>query len=231
MLRQRRLKLAAVLVAMAMAAGCAATLLMGVGGLAALGTYKWVEGTMEKDYPRPMKETFDATMEAARRLNLKISAEQYTPSESKILASTQDGTDVKVELLARPNEITTVKAAYALAQFPDIVNAPVAGAVYLYDVQVSPLGDAPAGIALITGAVGGALLAVETLGQYPGYGGLPDTARAGEQVGVGHPALGDGVSQGGNRRLLANHLFKGLRAILSGEYCICHTQKIKGSKV
>ena len=46
MQRQRRLKLAAVLVAMAMAAGCAATLLMGVGGLAALGTYKWVEGTM-----------------------------------------------------------------------------------------------------------------------------------------------------------------------------------------
>ena len=114
MQRQRRLKLAAVLVAMAMAAGCAATLLMGVGGLAALGTYKWVEGTMEKDYPRPMKETFDATMEAARRLNLRISQEQYTPSESKILASTQDGTDVKVELLARPNEITTVKIRFGM---------------------------------------------------------------------------------------------------------------------
>ena len=88
---------------------------MGVGGLAALGTYKWVEGTMEKDYPRSMKETFDATMEAARRLNLKISSEPLlTPSESKILASTQDGTDVKVELLARPNEITTVKIRFGM---------------------------------------------------------------------------------------------------------------------
>ena len=114
MQRQRRLKLAVVLVAMAMAAGCAATLLMGVGGLAALGTYKWVEGTMEKDYPRPMRETFDATMEAARRLNLKISAEQFTPSESKILATTQDGTSVKVELLARPNDITTVKIRFGV---------------------------------------------------------------------------------------------------------------------
>jgi hypothetical protein len=115
MQRQRRLKLAAVLVAMAMAAGCAATLLMGVGGLAALGTYKWVEGTMEKDYPRSMKETFDAAMEAARRLNLKISSEPlFTPSESKILASTQDGTSVKVELLARPNEITTVKIRFGM---------------------------------------------------------------------------------------------------------------------
>jgi ABC-type glycerol-3-phosphate transport system substrate-binding protein len=114
MRRQRRLKLAAVLVAMTMAAGCAATLLMGLGGLTALGTYKWVEGTMEKDYPRPMRETFDATMEAAKRLNLRITQEQYTPAESKILASTQDGTDVKVELVSRPNEITTVKIRFGM---------------------------------------------------------------------------------------------------------------------
>ena len=70
MQRQRRLKLAAVLVAMAMAAGCAATLNHGGSGPAALGTYKWVEGTMEKDYPRPMQETFNATMEAARKTEL-----------------------------------------------------------------------------------------------------------------------------------------------------------------
>jgi hypothetical protein len=114
MQRQRRLKLAAILVAMAMAAGCAATLLMGVGGLAALGTYKWVEGSMEKDYPRPMQETFNATKEAANKLQLKISSELYTPSDSKILGSTQDGTSVKVELIARPNQITTVKIRFGL---------------------------------------------------------------------------------------------------------------------
>jgi hypothetical protein len=114
MQKQRRLKLAAVLMAMAMAAGCAATLLMGVGGLAALGTYKWVEGTMEKDYPRPMKETFDAAMEGARILKLSISSELYTESESKILAATQDGIAVKVELIARPNGITTVKIRFGM---------------------------------------------------------------------------------------------------------------------
>jgi ABC-type glycerol-3-phosphate transport system substrate-binding protein len=114
MQKQRRLKLAAVLVAMALAAGCAATLLMGVGGLAALGTYKWVEGTMEKDYPRPMQETFNAAKEAAGKLNLKISSELYNPAESKILATTQDGTAVKVELVARPNEITTVKIRFGM---------------------------------------------------------------------------------------------------------------------
>ena len=114
MQKQRRLKLAAVLVAMALAAGCAATLLMGVGGLAALGTYKWVEGTMEKDYPRPMQETFNAAMGAAQKLSLKISSDICTPSESKILAATQDGTSVKVELIARPNNITTVKIRFGM---------------------------------------------------------------------------------------------------------------------
>jgi hypothetical protein len=112
--RQRRFKLVAVLVAMAMAAGCAATLLMGVGGLAALGTYKWVEGTMEKDYPRPMQETYNAAMEAAKKLNIKITADQYGPSESRINGSTQDGTAVKVELISRPNEITTVKIRFGM---------------------------------------------------------------------------------------------------------------------
>ena len=114
MQRQWRLKLVAVLVAMAMAAGCAATLLMGLGGLTALGTYKWVEGTMEKDYPRPMQETFNAALEAGKMLKLKITAEQYTPSESRINAVTEDGTAVKVDLISRPNEITTVKIRFGM---------------------------------------------------------------------------------------------------------------------
>jgi len=114
MQRKWRLKLAAVLLALTMAAGCAATMLMGLGGVAALGSYKWVEGTMEKDYPRPMQETYNAALEAAKKLNLKITAQQYTPSQSHIEALTQDNTAVKVDLIARPNEITTVKIRFGM---------------------------------------------------------------------------------------------------------------------
>jgi hypothetical protein len=114
MQRQWRLKLVAVLVALAMAAGCAATILMGVGGLAALGTYKWVEGTMEKDYPRPMQTTYDAALEGAKKLNLKVISTKYTPAESRIDAATQDNTAVVVQLVARPNEITTVKIRFGM---------------------------------------------------------------------------------------------------------------------
>ena len=109
-----RLKLGAMLLALTMGAGCVPMILMGVGGAAGIGTYKWIEGTMEKDYPRPMQETFNATMEAAKKLNIKIGEDQYGPSESRINGLTQDGTKVKVELLARPNEITTVKIRFGM---------------------------------------------------------------------------------------------------------------------
>jgi hypothetical protein len=114
MLKQGRVKLLAMLALMAMTAGCYATALMGLGGLTALGTYKWVEGTMEKDYPRPMKETYDAALEAAKKLNLKVVNTKYSPTESRIDAATQDGTNVTVQLVARPNEITTVKIRFGM---------------------------------------------------------------------------------------------------------------------
>jgi ABC-type glycerol-3-phosphate transport system substrate-binding protein len=114
MQKQGRIKLLAMLVVLAMTAGCAATALMGLGGLTALGTYKWVEGTMEKDYPRPMKETYDAALEAAKKLNLKVVSTKYAPNESRIDAVTQDNTQVKVDLIARPNEITTVKIRFGM---------------------------------------------------------------------------------------------------------------------
>jgi hypothetical protein len=107
-----RLNLGAVLLVLALVAGCVPMVLMGVGGAAGIGTYKWSEGNMEKDYPRPMQETYNAAVEAAKNLKLKITSQQYSPTESHIRALTQDGTTVNVDLIARPNEITTVKIRF-----------------------------------------------------------------------------------------------------------------------
>jgi hypothetical protein len=109
-----RASFGAVLLVLALVAGCAPMVLMGVGGAAGVGTYKWMEGTMEKDYPRPMQETYNAALEAAKKINLKITAQQYSPTKSHISAVTQDGTSVNVDLIARPNEITTVKIRFGL---------------------------------------------------------------------------------------------------------------------
>ncbi|MGO9620064.1 MAG: DUF3568 family protein [Desulfobaccales bacterium] len=109
-----RTKLGILLVAWLLTAGCAATLLLGLGGMAAIGSYKWVEGTMEKDYPRPMQETWTATLAACQDLQLRISTQDYNPVESHIEAVAPPDTSVKIQLVSRPNQITTVKIRFGL---------------------------------------------------------------------------------------------------------------------
>ncbi len=109
-----RTKLGILLAAWLLTAGCAATLLLGLGGMAAIGSYKWVEGTMEKDYPRPMQETWTATLAACQDLQLRISTQDYNPVESHIEAVAPPDTSVKIQLVSRPNQITTVKIRFGL---------------------------------------------------------------------------------------------------------------------
>ncbi len=109
-----QVKVLILLAALLVTAGCAATMLMGLGGAAAIGSYKWMEGTMEKDYPKPMQETWNATLAACNDLQLKISSQQYNPMESKIEATAPPDTSVKIQLLARPNQITTVKVRFGM---------------------------------------------------------------------------------------------------------------------
>jgi hypothetical protein len=109
-----RVKLGAVVLGLFLLAGCVETILIGLGGAAAIGTYKWIEGTMEKDYPRPMQETWNAALASCKDLSLKITTQEYTPLESKIEAIAPPDTNVKIQLVARPNQITTVKVRFGL---------------------------------------------------------------------------------------------------------------------
>jgi hypothetical protein len=109
-----RTKLGILLAALLLAAGCVETMLIGLGATAAIGSYKWLEGTMEKDYPRPMQETWDATLKACGDLQLKITSQQYNPVESKLEAVAPPDTNVKIQLVGRPNQITTLKVRFGL---------------------------------------------------------------------------------------------------------------------
>lgn len=114
MQKKRLSKLGAVALGLFLLAGCVETMLLGLGATAALGTYKWIEGTMEKDYPRPMQETWNAALAACKDLSLKITVQEYTPLDSKIEAVAPPDTNVKIQLVARPNQITTVKVRFGL---------------------------------------------------------------------------------------------------------------------
>ncbi len=108
-----RMKLGAVLLAVLFNAGCW-TVLLGVGAAGGIGAYKWIEGTMEKDYPRPMADVWQATLAACKDMNLNIKSEQYGVLESRIEAVAAPDTSVKVQLVARPNNITTAKVRFGL---------------------------------------------------------------------------------------------------------------------
>jgi hypothetical protein len=107
-------KLGILLAALLLTASCLETVLLGVGGMAAIGSYKWIEGTMEKDYPRPMQEVWNATLEACKDLQLRITTQEYNPVESHIEAVAPPDTNVKIQLVSRPNQITTVKVRFGL---------------------------------------------------------------------------------------------------------------------
>ncbi len=109
-----RSKMGLLLAALLLVAGCVPMVLMGLGGAAAIGSYKWIEGTMEKDYPRSMQDTWNAALAAAKDMQLKIQTQQYNPTESNLEAVAPPDTNVKVQLIARPNQITTVKVRFGL---------------------------------------------------------------------------------------------------------------------
>jgi hypothetical protein len=101
-------KVGGILLIIALLGGC----LMAVGAALGIGAYTWVEGTMAKDYPRPMQPTYQACVAACQTLQLTIEKENYSPTHSHILAATRDGAKVNIDLIARPHDITTVKVRF-----------------------------------------------------------------------------------------------------------------------
>lgn len=114
MRKERRFKLTGVLLGLLLMAGCVETVIFSAGAATALGTYKWIEGTMEKDYPRGMQATWNATLAAAKSMNLKIASQQYSALDAKIEAVQPPDTSVKIQLVSRPNDITTVKVRFGM---------------------------------------------------------------------------------------------------------------------
>ena len=101
-------KLGVIFLAVLLLGGC----LMAVGSAIGVGAYKWAEATMENDFPRKMEPTYRACVDASQAMKLTLKKESYSPTRSSILASTTGGTNVTIELFARPHDITTVKVRF-----------------------------------------------------------------------------------------------------------------------
>ena len=109
-----------------------------------------------------------------------------------------------------------------VAEFADLVDAPVGGGVDLDDVDGVTGFDLNAGFADFAGLGGRAdgaadgIAAVERHGKDARDGGLADAAVAGEDVAVGDALLGERVHQGNGDVVLTGDISESLRAILPG---------------
>jgi len=126
--------------------------------------------------------------------------------------------DVDFELAVRG------RVTASLAEFADLFDAVVGGAVNFQHVQRPALSDLATGIALVARRRRRSLGTVQRLGEDAGDGGLTDAARPDEQIGVGEAVLSNGVLERGGYVLLTHHLLELLRAPFARQdlILICH---------
>ena len=110
----------------------------------------------------------------------------------------------------------------AFLESSDVIDAGVAGAVDLLDVDVVAVGDLDAGRAFLARSGGGAFFAVEGFGEDPGAGRLAYAANAGEQERVGDSISSDRVGQSGGDMPLTNEILERLRPIFTREDDVAH---------
>lgn len=105
-------KILGLLICLVFASGCVAATAAGVGAAAGVAGYKWLEGTLEKEYPYPYPEVWNATLAAVEHFRMKTVERQHDPISGKIEAIQPDGTAVRIQVVARPNQITLVRVRF-----------------------------------------------------------------------------------------------------------------------
>lgn len=88
--------------------GCLETALIGAGATGAIAGYKWLEGTMIKEYPRALPEMEQAVQKTCKAYRIKITERNVTPAKATIVGVDPNGDEVKIYMDAKPNNITAV---------------------------------------------------------------------------------------------------------------------------
>ncbi len=87
--------------------GCAAALFT-VGGIAAVGGYRWVEGRLSRDYPLEYSKAWDVANRALANLELSISSSINEGTSGRIEAVGRDGKKITLILKDRGMGITNI---------------------------------------------------------------------------------------------------------------------------
>ncbi|MCK5505548.1 MAG: DUF3568 family protein [Thermodesulfovibrionia bacterium] len=94
--------------------GCAPAVLMGVGAGVGIGTYKYIEGNLAREYPLKYARAWNATNRALENLQISISSSMDEKGRGKIEAVRRDGKKVAITLKDKGMGVTLISVRVGL---------------------------------------------------------------------------------------------------------------------
>lgn len=88
--------------------GCAYAVIGAVGAGLGVGTYKYIEGSVEKDYPVAYNTAWDTTNTGLANLYMSVSNSVNEGTKGKIEAVRKDGVKVTIKLDDKGQSVTTI---------------------------------------------------------------------------------------------------------------------------
>jgi hypothetical protein len=88
--------------------GCELLLIGGVGAGLGVGTYKFIEGKLERQYPLEYNKAWDATNTALANLKISISGSLNDGIKGEIEAVTKDGIKILISLKDMGQKVTSI---------------------------------------------------------------------------------------------------------------------------
>lgn len=102
------MRLVALLLSLTFLWGCAALVGGVVGAGVGVGAYKYIEGSVERDYPLAYNSAWDATNTALANLYMSVSNSINEGTKGTIEAVQRDGTKITIKLKDRGQGVSTI---------------------------------------------------------------------------------------------------------------------------
>lgn len=87
---------------------------LGIGAGVGIGTYKYIEGRLERKYPLSYSRAWHATNSALENLRISVSSSQDKGREGEIDAVRKDGKKVSITLEDEGQGVTTISVRVGL---------------------------------------------------------------------------------------------------------------------
>ncbi|MBW1972269.1 MAG: hypothetical protein DRG20_04405 [Deltaproteobacteria bacterium] len=94
--------------------GCALLVGAGAGAALAVGTYKYIEGALVRDYNRPLNQVYSASLSTLKDMEIKIVSEKKDQLGATIKAQRANNSPVtiKIKRIDRNNSSLSIRVGY-----------------------------------------------------------------------------------------------------------------------